>query len=138
MNVDIYTESSEHVGTITLPDGKVSTAYLKANWPAIIVGMAHVLPLDWVKVHFNTNTGVHMTTDADAIQWLSNPKNWKRGHKGKLKDGDGDGEYWGIPNADPNTVHRMFWTDEFADGMDLNFMSAPKDASLLSIHLHSD
>lgn len=137
MNVDIYDHDMK-VGSITLPDAKVSTAFLKQNWATIITGMAHILPLDWVKEHFNTNTGVTMTGDSDAVKWLSNPKNWKRGHKGKL-DPD-TAEYWGFASAQQvkDFVHRMYWTDEFLDGMDLNFISSPKDATLISIHLHSD
>lgn len=135
MQVDIFDHDMK-VGSITLPDGKVSTAFLRANWGTIITGMAHILPLDWVKEHFNTNTGVTMRGDSDAVMWLSNPKNWKRGHKGNL-DAD-QGEYWGIQTQTKGLIHRMYWTDEFLDGMDLNFISAPKDATLLSIHLHSD
>lgn len=134
MIVDIYTDSSDKAGSLTLPDGKVTTKFLRDNWATIITGLLPILPLDMVKEHLNTQTGLTVD-DADTIKWLQNPFYWKRGHKGKLED---NGEYWGIPNADPKCVHRMFWTDEFLDGMDLNFFSAPKDAALLSIHLHSD
>lgn len=118
------------VGTIMLPNGKVSTAYIKNNWAAIISGpLLKILPVDWVKEE-------HQCSTVDAIKWLQDPTSWKRFYKKKLEDGDE--EYWGGSQSFKDHIARGYWTDEFADGMDLNFISSPKDGSLLSIHLHSD
>jgi hypothetical protein len=118
------------VGAITLPAGKISTAFLKANWSTIISGpLLQLLPVDWVMEELNLS-------QADAIKWLKDPNNWKRGYKGKLDDENQEG--LGLGALVKDRILRMYWTDTFADGMDLNFVSEPKDASLLSIHLHSD
>jgi hypothetical protein len=129
MNVDVYNDFLRKIATITLPNGKVSTKYLKANWATIISGPLLTQLLQYCDYH-----DIGLSSEADYIAWLKDPKNWKRGHKGKL-DPD-DQENWEVPVD--NCVHRMMWTDEFQDGMDLNFISDPTDSTLLSIHIHSD
>lgn len=122
------------VGTIKLPNGKVSTAYIKGNWAAIISGpLLNLLAGNCAPF---TYQDLGLTKHADYVAWLQDPSNWKRGHKSKLADGDE--QYWGVTQSVKDCVHRMYWTDQFQDGMDLNFVSSPKDAHLLSIHLHSD
>lgn len=130
MNVEIYDHDMK-VGTITLPNGRVSTQYLKANWPAIISG-----PLLKVMLSNCGYEELGLATEADFVVWLQDHKNWKRGYKGKLREDEE--EYWGITVPVKDCIHRMLWTDEFHEALDLNFISYPKDTSLLSIHVHSD
>lgn len=141
MNVDIYDAHSIKIGTITLPDKKVSTKFLRDNWPAIISG-----PLLKLLLGFRGCGGLYedrgtRVSEQEFTFWLQNPENWKRKCKERLTGTEEDevgADYWGMTYPLKDCIHRMFMTDEFEDGMDLNFFSSPKDASLLSIHLHSD
>lgn len=130
MNVDVYDHSTK-IGSIVLPNGKMSTQYVKANWSSIISG-----PLLKIMSTACDPNDIGLKSQADFIKWLQDYKNWKRGYKGKV-DAPNCVDYWGVALTNQH-IHRMYWTDEFEDGLDLNFFSSPKDASLLSIHLHSD
>lgn len=128
IDVPIYDHDLK-VGSVKLPPGKVSTHYIKSNWSTIISGMLSILPVEWVMEHYQY-------TRSDAIKWLKDPNNWKREHKGIIDMLEAQ-DYWGVSTG-KGSIHRMYLTNDFQDGMDLNFISTPKDAALMSIHLHSD
>jgi len=127
MSVRIY-DHDMLVDVVILPNGPINTKWIKSNWSNIVGSALLELMLpcfDYRDLNFKS--------ESDYIKWLKDSTHWKRIYKGKV---DPD-ESWDTTYPD-GSIRRMFITDEFEDGMDLNFITSPKDTDLLSIHFHSD
>lgn len=128
MGVRIYDHDMLVSTVLFLPNGPINTKWIKSNWSNIVGGALLELMLpcfDYRDYNFKS--------ESDYIKWLKDSSHWKRIYKGKV---DPD-ESWDTTYPD-GSIRRMFITDEFEDGMDLNFITSPKDVDLLSIHFHSD